>query len=128
MSVEQWLESRVEYGCDLLRSAVAGACAVEEQIGKEASRSGVLSRSAATAVAAGASTACLGAVAGYFMSRRRPTQIAITLGLVGAMLGFTGGMMWGTRQVTGQIARGALKNVNAVRDAHWLQRHPIDYA
>jgi hypothetical protein len=26
------------------------------------------------------------------------------------------------------VAFGALRNIDRVRDEHWLERHPIDYA
>jgi hypothetical protein len=34
----------------------------------------------------------------------------------------------GTRHLTGDMAREAKRNINAARDAHWLEKNPIDYA
>jgi hypothetical protein len=35
---------------------------------------------------------------------------------------------WASRRVTGSAAKRAIGGVNNVRDARWLERHPIDYA
>jgi len=48
--------------------------------------------------------------------------------LLGAAIGFSTGMAWGTRRLTGDMARGAKKNIDTARDAHWLEKNPIDYA
>ena len=49
-------------------------------------------------------------------------------GLLGGVIGFAGSIAWATRHMTGGMARGALQKVNVVRDAHWLSKHPVDYA
>jgi hypothetical protein len=49
-------------------------------------------------------------------------------GLVGGILGFGGGVAWGSRKATSAVARRAAKNFGAVRDQHWLEKHPIAYA
>jgi hypothetical protein len=49
-------------------------------------------------------------------------------GLVGSALGFGGGVAWASRGFTGTAARHAIRGVNNVRDARWLERNPIDYA
>jgi hypothetical protein len=37
-------------------------------------------------------------------------------------------MMWQSRHFTRSAAQGAMKQVNAVRDARWLEKNPIAYA
>jgi hypothetical protein len=49
-------------------------------------------------------------------------------GLLGGVLGFGGGVAWGSREAASAIARRAAKNLGAVRDQHWLEKHPIAYA
>jgi len=128
MSLDAWLKSGVAYGWDLLRSAAEGARSAGEQIGEEESPRSVLVRSARTSVVPSVAVACLGLVAGYWASKRKPAHSAVAFGLLGAVIGFAGGMAWGTRHMTGGIARGAIKKVDAARDAHWLSKHPVDYA
>ncbi|HVP51327.1 MAG TPA: hypothetical protein VMT05_04405 [Terriglobales bacterium] len=128
MSLDAWLKSGIGYACDLLRSAAEGARSAGEQIREEESPRSVLVRSARTSLVPGVAVACLGLAAGYWLSKRRPAQNAVAFGLLGAVIGFAGGMAWGTRHMTGGIARGAIKKVDAARDAHWLSKHPVDYA
>jgi hypothetical protein len=49
-------------------------------------------------------------------------------GLVGGVLGFGGGVIWSSREAAAEIARQAARNLGTVRDAHWLEKHPITYA
>jgi hypothetical protein len=48
-------------------------------------------------------------------------------GLAGSLVGFGGGVAWTSRRFTETAAVRALRQVNNVRDAHWLQRNPIAY-
>jgi len=43
-------------------------------------------------------------------------------------IGFGASLAWQTRRLARSITRGALRNVSRVRDEHWLEKHPIDYA
>ncbi len=128
MNLDAWLRSGIAYGCDLLRSAVEGARSAGEQIGEEESPRSVLMRSARTSLVPSVAAASLGAVAGYWAGKRKPAYNTVAFGLLGAVIGFAGGMAWSTRHMTGDLARGAIENVNAARDAHWLNKHPVDYA
>ncbi len=58
----------------------------------------------------------------------RSGRAALVGGLVGGVLGFGGGFAWGSREAVAVIARQAAKNLGTVRDAHWLEKHPIAYA
>lgn len=128
MNLDGWLKSGIKYGCDLLRAGMEGARSAEEQIREEESPRSVLIRSARTSLAPSVAAASLGLVAGYWVSRRKSAHNAVAFGLAGAVLGFAGGMVWGTRHMAGGMARGAIKKMDAARDTHWLARHPIDYA
>ena len=48
--------------------------------------------------------------------------------LLGGVLGLGAGLAWASRGSIGHAARTATRRVNAVRDTHWLETHPIDYA
>lgn len=52
----------------------------------------------------------------------------VLFGILGAVIGFGTNVALSTRPLTGEIVHGAVRNINTVRDAHWLARHPIDYA
>ena len=49
-------------------------------------------------------------------------------GLLGSVLGLSAVLVWASREFTGPAARKSLRCINAARDAHWLESHPIDYA
>jgi hypothetical protein len=49
-------------------------------------------------------------------------------GLLGGAIGFGAGIAWENRRLAASAASGALRNIGRVRDEHWLERHPIDYA
>jgi hypothetical protein len=59
--------------------------------------------------------------------KSRSGRGALVGGLVGGVLGFGGGVAWGSREVTAPLVRQAAKNLGTVRDQHWLEKHPIAY-
>ena len=125
----EWLRSRIDYGRNLLDSGLDGARSTRETTLAGEPMATMLTRSARKARRLTTIGACIGVLGAYLPSRRKPICSA-TLGwtLVGAALGFSAGMAWETRRLTGAMARGAMKNMDTVRDAHWLQRNPITYA
>lgn len=125
MKIERLLKSGVAYGWALLRSALEGARSAEH--GTSEQPRSVLLRSARTALTPSIAVASLGIAAGYFLSRRKTQKVA-GFGLLGAVIGFAGGMAWGTRRMTRGMARAAIRKLDATRDAHWLSKHPVDYA
>lgn len=129
MNLDAWLKSGIEYGWDLLCSAVEGARSVEQQMREQGQPGEALRRSALNSLGPSVAGASLGLAAGYLMSRRKSRHsAAAALGIAGALIGFAAGMAWSTRHMTGDIARGAKKRVDATRNSHWLAKHPVDYA
>jgi hypothetical protein len=53
---------------------------------------------------------------------------ALAYGLLGGAIGFGVGVAWESRRLTASVASGALKNIGRVRDEHWFELNPIDYA
>jgi hypothetical protein len=49
-------------------------------------------------------------------------------GLLGGAVGLGMGIAWQSRGLTACAAKGAWRNIGRVRDEHWLETHPIDYA
>lgn len=123
MALETWLKSEVEYGGELVRCAVAGARTAGEPVGA------VLARSARASwpwLTVGAS---IGLLASCLGNRRKSRAGAAVCGvLLGAAVGFSANVAFSTRQLAEDSVRGAMRNINGVRDAHWLAKHPIDYA
>ena len=77
-------------------------------------------------MAVGAYIGALGAAMGN--RRKSNCGVVVVSTVLGAVIGLGTGMVWGTRLVTGNMARGAMENMNAARDARWLGKNPIDYA
>ena len=75
--------------------------------------------------------AALGAGAGVLSACWRKRQASADLaraGLFGGAVGLGAGAAWMSRRQARTAARQVLRNISAVRDAHWLAGHPIDYA
>lgn len=126
MSNQNWLASNLEYGRALASSALKGAGSAGNDVlaGDGASE---ISRAAKDAWPPAVIGACVGALVAFMMDERKSAKTALAGGLVGAAVGFSGGVIWGSRNVTGPIAKGALKQVNQARDKHWLDRNPVIY-
>jgi uncharacterized membrane protein YeaQ/YmgE (transglycosylase-associated protein family) len=129
MNMGNWLKSEVEYGRDLADSGWQGARTAwdtvvrTEPVGKLVSRS-VRRSWAPTVMGAGVGALC----ALLVMQRRKPSApVTVALGVVGSVVGFTAGVAWETRQLSSEVARGAMRQISSTRDLHWLDRHPINF-
>lgn len=126
MSNQNWLKENLEYGKELANSALKGA---------DSARQGVLAADGVSEISRAAKEswqpavigACVGALVAFMTDERKSAKTALAGGLVGAAIGFSGGVIWGSRNVTGPIAREALKQVNQTRDKHWLDKNPVVY-
>jgi hypothetical protein len=78
---------------------------------------------APTALGAG-----VGALSVSLRNNRRSGNRWAAAGLLGSLAGFSAAMAWSSRRVAAPAARNAMRNINTVRDARWLETHPIDYA
>ena len=123
MRILPTLKSEASYARDIVKAGFDATGKVPA--GENAPSLARVSQSALAPAALGAAVAILGV---YLGRRGRLGNAAILGGLVGCTLGFACGVAWGTRARTGAAARNALHNVQAVRDAHWLEKNPIAYA
>ncbi|HYL12505.1 MAG TPA: hypothetical protein VEV41_05700 [Terriglobales bacterium] len=64
----------------------------------------------------------------YLGSRRKSARRTSAGCLLGCAIGFGVGLAWESRHLLANVASSAAKKVDAVRDEHWLEMHPIDYA
>jgi hypothetical protein len=128
MTLRQWSSSNLHYGWKLLDSGLEGARSGEQAFLGGARLSPVLNRSVRIALAPAALGVCLGFFGSHPGSRRRSAARAFTCGVLGGVVGFGAGVAWDNRRLASSIASSAMKNIGRVRDEHWLDRHPIDYA
>ncbi|QOY88628.1 hypothetical protein [Paludibaculum fermentans] len=127
MKLGSWVKSNIEYGRDLVESGLEGASTVRKASFRDDEIAGEFSRAAEESLLPTLLGICIGAAAGYITDDRKSKRGALIGGVVGGAIGFTGGLAWGSRRVTGALAGGAIKKINAARDEHWLEKHPVVY-
>lgn len=128
MHVSQWSKAEVEYGRRVLNSGLEGV-----RSGREAFLDGrpltpFFRESFRRSLKPAALGACVGVLTGCPQKGPRSVGRILASGLFGGLVGFTAGIVWETRFLTASAAGGALGKIDKVRDEHWLERNPIDYA
>jgi hypothetical protein len=128
MNFREWKKSNADYSRRLVNSGLEGA-----RSGREAFLSGrpltpFLNESARHAVTAAALGAGIGLLGGFSANRHRSAGRALAFGVFGGALGFGAGVAWESRRLGASVVSGAMKNIGRVRDEHWLEKNPIDYA
>lgn len=127
MKRQPWMKSQLDYGHELIHCVVEGARSARSHALADEPVRAALARSARASLpwaAMGASVILLALCSpkgSKFTARRA------VLGVIGGVIGFSTGIAYSTRQVTREMVHGA-RNINSVRDLHWLAKHPIDYA
>jgi len=127
MNFWDWKKSNTDYGRKLVNSGLKGARSGREAFLGGRSLAPLLSESARSAVAATAIGASIGLLGGFSAYQRKSSR-ALALGVFGGAIGFGAGVAWENRRLVESIVSGALKNIGRVRDEHWLEKNPIDYA
>jgi hypothetical protein len=128
MKVADWVGENLEYGRKLVNNGLEGAQAGGEAALGEESLPEVLVDSAPSAVGLAAIGAGVGVFYSYLGNKRKFSKEGVLFGVLGGVAGLLVGLGWSTRHLTNGIRVGAMKNIKTVRDEHWLDRHPIDYA
>jgi len=128
MLLSEWSKSEVAYGRRVLNSGLEGA-----RSGREAFLNGrpltpFFRESFRKALIPAALGASVGLVTGCPGRRQRSVVQVLASGLLGGLIGLGAGLVWEGRFLAGSAASNALKNIDRVRDEHWLEKHPIDYA
>ncbi len=70
----------------------------------------------------------IGAWNASFRKHGKSGREVAAAGFVGGAIGLGAGAVWVSRSQAVAVARAAIQSINAVRDAHWLEKHPIAYA
>lgn len=128
MNLRKWSQSEVEYGRKVLNSGLAGARSGQEAFlhGKPLTPFlGKVVRHASTPAALGAVLGILSSLPG---EHPRCAKRTLAFGVLGWSIGLGMGIVWQSRELTACAADAALRNIGRVRDEHWLETHPIDYA
>ena len=128
MDLSNWSKSEFEYGRRVLNSGLEGARSGQEAFLNGRSLTPFLSEAARNALKPASVGACVGILSGYRGNGHSSIGRILGFGLLGSLIGFASGVAWESRDLTASIAANALKNIDLVRDEHWLQKNPIDYA
>ena len=128
MNQPEWSKSDIDYGRKLLNSGLEGA-----RSGREAFLNGkplnpFLGESVRNALKPAAFGLCIGVLGSYRKNRHSSAGRVFVYGLVGSAIGFATSVVWESYRLAASVASGALRNIGKVRDEHWLERYPIDYA
>jgi hypothetical protein len=126
--MSQCNKANAGYGHKLVRSGLEGARSGREAFLHGGALAPYLSTSVRNALRPAAFGMCLGLLGGYPGKRDQTRNRALVFGLLGGAIGFCFGLVWESRQLTLSVASAALENIEKVRDEHWLEKHPIDYA
>ncbi len=116
------------YGRTLVQSGVSGLRSGRETHLNGRPLSSVLNQSARASISLATIGACAGLLRLYVSNRRGRVPKTVAWSVLGSAIGFCAGFAWKTRDLTTSMGRSSLKQMRVVRDEHWLERHPIDYA
>lgn len=127
MGLRTWSTHNLEYGRKVLNSGLEGARSGREAFLHGRSLTPFLSESLNSAWKPAAIGACIG-VLGAPANGHKSISKVLRYGILGGAIGLGFGIAWKSRRLTESMANGALEKIGKVRDEHWLESHPIDYA
>ncbi len=127
MSVRDWSKDTADYARKLAHSGYEGAAEGAESELHGRQLSSFFSESVRSALLPAAVGACVGLLCGRPATRKSAGR-ALAFGLLGGTVGFACALLWQTRRVASSVGSHAWESMNHVRDEHWLEKHPIDYA
>ncbi|MBZ5569357.1 MAG: hypothetical protein LAN64_16090 [Acidobacteriia bacterium] len=128
MNVREWSKSTAVYGQKLVHSGREGAALGRDSYLHGEHLGTFFNQSARTALKPAVLGAALGLLSAYPAHRNRSALRAFECGVLGCVVGFGAAVAWQSRGLASSVASRALKNIDRVRDEHWLEKHPIDYA
>jgi hypothetical protein len=128
MTLREWSDSQINYGRKLMNSGLEGAHQAEDEYLHGEAVGPFIKTGALNSFVPAVVGACIGALSAQPGNGRKSAVKAVGFGMLGCVVGFAAGLAWCTRGLTERVASGAWKGVEKVRDEHWLETHPIDYA
>ena len=117
----------VRYGRKLVNAGFSGVRIGQDTARGDQSLPAVAAEAAQQSLGPVVVGACIGLLTSCVMRRQRSSN-AVALGTLGGAIGFLLGFGWRTRNVTSSVLNSAAKELRRVRDEHWLEVNPIDYA
>jgi hypothetical protein len=114
------LKSEIVYARDIVKAGLDAAAS--------AGKPRHLGRASQSALAPAVLGIGVGVLGVYLGRKGRDANVAVLGGLLGGALGFTSGLAWCARSHARNCCVEAAHSVQAVRDAHWLEKNPIAYA
>lgn len=115
------------YGRKLINAGISGVRAGRQNLDPEVA-SKLVTISAEESLKMAFLGACLGIVPALTLRRRSRLVDSFMFGALGGVVGFCAAFSWKTRTLTSSLAHGAIHEVQRVKDEHWLEVNPIDYA
>jgi hypothetical protein len=128
MDVAEWSKSEVEYGRRVLNSGLEGVRSGQDAFLHGRPIAPFLRESLRKAWLPAAVGGYVGMLAGCSKQGNRSAAKMFASGLFGGLIGLTVGVVWQTRFLATSVAGNAIARIDKVRDEHWLERNPIDYA
>ena len=128
MSVREWSKSSIDYGRKLLDSGLEGARSGEGEFLQGEPLAPFLEESARQALEPATIGVFLGVLSSCAGNRENSASKTLLYGLLGGVIGFGVGVAWGSRRLAASVASSAFESMGKVRDEHWLENNPIDYA
>jgi threonine/homoserine/homoserine lactone efflux protein len=128
MKVSEWSKSNIDYGRKLLDSGLEGARSGEGEFLQGERLAPFIEESARHALEPATIGVFLGVLSSYTGNGHKSTSRILAYGLLGGAIGFGIGVAWGNRRLAASVASSAMKSMGKVRDEHWLENNPIDYA
>lgn len=124
MKIGEWVKDSRE----LVGSGIEGAGSAMREALQDEKVSSAVGRTLRDSWQGAAVGAAVGIAATLLATERRRSRSSAAAGfLIGAVAGLGIAALWQGREVVGAMTHGAARNMGTVRDAHWLDKHPIPY-
>ena len=117
----------LSYGRKLVNAGISGVRSGHKDFPPEKA-SALVTNSAEESLKLALLGTCLGALPAALLTRRSRGSNALLFGITGGLVGFLAGFSWKTRTLSSSLAHSAMHEVRRVKDEHWLEANPIDYA
>jgi hypothetical protein len=128
VTVSEWSKSNIDYGKKLLDSGLEGARSGEGEFLHGEPLAPFLEESARHALEPATVGVFLGVLGSCAGNGQRSITRTLVYGLLGGAIGFGVGLAWSSRRLAASVAEQAFRSMNKVRDEHWLENNPIDFA
>lgn len=128
MRFTEWSKANADYGRRLINSGLEGARSGREAFLQGGAFAPFLGHSVRGALKPAVFGVCLGMLGTRSCDHHRSARRAAACGLLGGAIGFGLGIAWQNRRFTASVLSAAFRRMEKVRDEHWLEKNPIDYA